>query len=574
MLQDFEVTEKDVAILEVEITSEVADVVWLKDSKPLDLKNEKIQYIKQGTLRKLVLSNISVHDEGEYMCKLFDQSCIAEVTVVELPPEIITKMEDVRTAIGDRAKFEIELTKGDALVHWFKDGEELQFSEHVQLSIDGKRQKLKVYNVQHDDAGLYVCQVGRQTSKANLIVERPDVEFIKRLPDITRVPLDTDALLVIEISKSDVPVQWFKNGMKVEESKKYEMINEDHIRKLIIKECSVDDVTEYTAVISNVKTSTQLEIEVFQSPPKISVESSKTFTVDKGENVEMAVKFSASPKPVDKWSSNGLILENSKRILTKIDDDLATLTIKNVQSEDSKNYTLKLTNPFGDASTDVYLIVRCEPEKPQGPLLIKDIANDSVTIEWKPPINGKGYPAVKYFIEMFKITGESWLKVGEVDSNCVTYRIVNLEKDSSYIFRLMAINEIGFSEPLESSEVKIGSIFEKPGPPTGPLEILGMTKSSFTIKWNHPSVDGGSSIIDYVVDIKETGAKTWQPLGTTIYDKPYIDVTSVKMNSPYVFRISARNTVGTGASYISEEPIVIGYQTSKLNAPLLMRKVP
>ncbi|XP_044005491.1 titin-like [Aphidius gifuensis] len=567
-LQDFEVTENDAAILEVEITSEVADVVWFKDSELLDLKNERIQYIKQGPVRKLVLSNISVHDEGEYMCKLFDQSCTAEVTVVELPPKIITKMKDVRTAFGDRAKFEIELTKGDALVHWFKDGTELQFSEHVRLSIDGKRQKLKVYNVQHDDAGLYVCQVGCQTSEANLIVERPDVEFIKRLPDITLVPLDTDASLVIEISKSDVPVQWFKNGIKVEESNKYEIVNNDFIRKLIIKECSVDDVMEYTAVISNVKTSTQLEIEVFQSPPKICVESAKAFTVNRGENIEMPVKFSASPKPIDKWSSNGLILNDSERMFTTVDDDLATLTIKNVRREDSKNYTLKLTNPYGDASTNIHLIVRCEPEIPQGPLFVKDIADDSVTIEWKPPIDDNGYPIVKYLIEMLKITEESWMKVGEVDNNSVTYRIMNLEKDSSYIFRLMAMNEIGFSEPLQSSKVKIESIFKKPGPPTGPLEILGMTTTSFTIKWNHPSVDGGLSIIDYIVDMKETTAKTWQQLGTTIYDKPYIDVTSVKIGSSYVFRISARNTVGTGASYISETPIVIGYETTPPSSPL------
>lgn len=77
----------------------------------------------------------------------------------ELPPEIITKLQDVTIAQGERATFEIELTKGDALVRWYKDGKELQFSDHVQLSIDGKRQKLKIYSTEIADAGEYCCQV-------------------------------------------------------------------------------------------------------------------------------------------------------------------------------------------------------------------------------------------------------------------------------------------------------------------------------------------------------------------------------------------------------------------------------
>jgi len=68
-------------------------------------------------------------------------------------------MKSVTIAKGERATFEIELTKGDALVRWFKDGNELQFSEHVQLAIDGKRQRLMVYNSVPEDDGEYSCQV-------------------------------------------------------------------------------------------------------------------------------------------------------------------------------------------------------------------------------------------------------------------------------------------------------------------------------------------------------------------------------------------------------------------------------
>lgn len=119
-------------------------------------------------------------------------------------------MQDVTIARGEKAIFDIELTKGDALVRWFKDNQELQFSEHVQLSIDGKRQKLKIYDSEPEDAGVYTCQVGKQTSSAKLTVEEPGVDFIAKLPDVTLVSVNEDATFLIEISQSNIPVTWLR----------------------------------------------------------------------------------------------------------------------------------------------------------------------------------------------------------------------------------------------------------------------------------------------------------------------------------------------------------------------------
>lgn len=119
-------------------------------------------------------------------------------------------MEDVTIAKGEKATFEIELTKGDALVRWFKNNEELQFSDRIQLSIDGKRQKLNIYDSEQGDAGNYSCEVGSQTSIATLRIEEPGVEFIKRLPEITHTPIDEDATFEVELSRADVLVKWLR----------------------------------------------------------------------------------------------------------------------------------------------------------------------------------------------------------------------------------------------------------------------------------------------------------------------------------------------------------------------------
>lgn len=81
-LQDFEVKERDVAILEVEITSETAEVTWQKDGEPLSPREDKLEFVNEGNVRKLFIRMTSVHDEGEYTCSLPDEECSAEVIVV------------------------------------------------------------------------------------------------------------------------------------------------------------------------------------------------------------------------------------------------------------------------------------------------------------------------------------------------------------------------------------------------------------------------------------------------------------------------------------------------------------
>lgn len=273
-LQDLEITERECTILEVEITSTTAKVEWRKDGVNVDVNHPKYEFVTDKGIRKLIIRITSIHDEGEYTCVLFDEECSAEVTVVELPPEIITKLQDQTVTKGDRTMFEIELTKGDALVHWFKDGEDLQFSEHVQLSIDGKRQKLKIYNTDVEDGGVYSCEVGRQKSSARLTVYEPSLTFIKKLPERTGIPNNTDAILLVELSKPDVEVKWLRDGELITQNEKYTIITEKTIRKLIIKKATHTDEFEYTCVAEDIQTSTKLVAEEIPSPPKGPLEIS------------------------------------------------------------------------------------------------------------------------------------------------------------------------------------------------------------------------------------------------------------------------------------------------------------
>lgn len=260
-LQDYEAKELEAAILEVELTSETAEVQWLKDSQPLQEIKNKVKFLRDGKIRKLIIRTTSVHDEGEYTCVMNDMECSAEVTVIELPPQITTRLVDQTIAAGERATFNIELTKGDALVRWYKDEEELSFSERIQLSIDGKCQKLMIYQATVEDAGTYTCVVGDQDSTAALTVEEPEADFVLRLPDVTLVTKTKDAEFRVELSQPDVEVTWLVKGKPIKPSKKYSVHVEGTIQRLVVHDSHEDDETDYSCVAGNVTSASVLKVE-------------------------------------------------------------------------------------------------------------------------------------------------------------------------------------------------------------------------------------------------------------------------------------------------------------------------
>lgn len=356
-LEDLESNELETVVLEVEITSETATVAWYKDGEEIKPKENKFEMVKKGKVHQLVVKDVTVYDEGEYTCVLADQECSGDVVVIELPPKILYDLEHLTIAQGEKASFEVELTKGDALCRWFKNGEEIQFSDHVQLRIDGKKQKLKIYDAVLEDSGEYSCIVGDQVSTGSLTVEKPLVEFVKRLPDITLVTKDNEVTFTVELSQSDVDVEWFQNGEPIKPSNKFTIIDENTVKKLVIKNAQESDAQQYTCVASNVKTTTKLKVEIIKSAPTITLEDcNKTFKVRKDEDVTFTVKFNATPKPEGDWTVSENMIKKTNRTEPKITENSASLTIKKIVETDAGDYKIRLKNICGEAETSLKVI--------------------------------------------------------------------------------------------------------------------------------------------------------------------------------------------------------------------------
>ena len=133
------------------------------------------------------------------------------LSILELPPEFTKKIQPVNATVGEeKAVFEIELSKGDAITKWFKNGQEVGLSGRVQSKIDGKIQRLEIFNVESTDAGEYSCTIGNEKCTANLSVEEPKVNFEAKLPETTTASVGQEVQLSVQLTSETESVQWLK----------------------------------------------------------------------------------------------------------------------------------------------------------------------------------------------------------------------------------------------------------------------------------------------------------------------------------------------------------------------------
>lgn len=92
------------------------------------------------------------------------------------------------------------------------------------------------------------------------------------------------------------------------------------------------------------------------------------------------------------------------------------------------------------------------PSKPSGPIAVKDLDRNSVTIEWKAPKDDGGSPVTRYVIEKRDAKRSLWSPVGKVDSDTFSCKATDLTEGADYVFRVIAENAKGAGDALEMED--------------------------------------------------------------------------------------------------------------------------
>ena len=100
----------------------------------------------------------------------------------------------------------------------------------------------------------------------------------------------------------------------------------------------------------------------------------------------------------------------------------------------------------------VATVVLERPDPPIDPEVF-DKTPTSCTITYKKPLRDGGSKIVAYFIESKYSYSDRWEKRG--GSKWLEHTVINLTPGSKVKFRVMAVNKIGRSEPVETDEVAL-----------------------------------------------------------------------------------------------------------------------
>lgn len=81
-----------------------------------------------------------------------------------------------------------------------------------------------------------------------------------------------------------------------------------------------------------------------------------------------------------------------------------------------------------------------------------DVAKSTVSLSWARPRDDGGSRVTGYYVERREVSTEKWVRHNKTHITTTMYNVSGLIPDAEYMFRVVAQNDIGQSEPGPASE--------------------------------------------------------------------------------------------------------------------------
>ncbi|NXO12821.1 OBSL1 protein, partial [Oriolus oriolus] len=215
-LADVETFEKETATFHLELSHPGVTGVWTRDGirvKP----SSTCRISATGCGHSLTLERLALEDSGTVTFTADTLRCSAHLRVREPPVTMLRVPRDLGVPETGVASFECELSRPNAEVKWFKDGQELRPGPTCRIYSAGRRRILQLSRCELTDAGSYTCDAGDCQASATLHVQERQVHIVQELQDV-QVQEGDNAVFTCEVSHGDVKGEWFRDGEKIKVS--------------------------------------------------------------------------------------------------------------------------------------------------------------------------------------------------------------------------------------------------------------------------------------------------------------------------------------------------------------------
>ncbi|KAM6989312.1 obscurin [Tautogolabrus adspersus] len=367
--------------------------------------------------------------------------------LAKLPKGVFTRTCTVTE--GKHAKLSCFVT-GHPKPHiiWRKDGSNIsEGRRHVIYEDQAENFILKILYCKQTDNGLYTCNatnMAGQTYSAVLVtVKEPKVPFRRKLQDV-EVQEKASATLLCEVPVNSTQANWFMEETRLEQSIKYNMVQEGTLRRLTIHNVTTNDDGVYICEMKE-GSRTVAELTVLGN---ITKKLPRRTVVPVSDTVIFCVELEQPCKDAY-WTRNGEKLKEDSRISIACVLRQYTLTIRDCQADDSGEVAFVA----GDCKTSTRFSVtaaRKHPPDPPVDAVVQNKTDSSITLQWSPPDSDRPVPIKGYIVERRKVGTQTWQRCSAGESLVSTeITISKFTEEASYQFRISAMNDFGQSAYLE-----------------------------------------------------------------------------------------------------------------------------
>ncbi|CAH1262503.1 NCAM2 [Branchiostoma lanceolatum] len=551
------------------------------------------RFQKDPDTNSLQIANVTLDDEDTYTCEAsqttngqYDELQI--LLDVQVPPTLVTSPSSSNGTVGRDVTLLCQATGDpDPTYSWFRDStdpsNELTAERFVFSQQNGVVDKmtLTITALTKADEGKYICQAsngaGTAEATANVFVYVPP-SIID--PQDTSTPEGQSVDLRCSATGDPTPMlQWKKGGGDmVDGSDPRFTVSTDPLTGetiLTISQVTYNDRGSFTCIATNLGGTDQktLNLDV-QFKPKVDDSTPAVAATWVGNPVNLTCSFTSNPAPDIKWSLNNNDIQEGTSYAVFPSASGSTLQVTPTDDGSFGMYNCTASNSLGTANREVLLKEAVAPEPPSN-VRTGEQTPTSVKLAFDAPMSDGGVPVTKYIIQYTVVTGDNSTAVTKNFTTIApagTVEIPGLKPETPYKFNVVAVNDVGSSDPsdppllITTKEIRV---------PYKPAIVNNSADDStqYTLKWQAPNT-GGSALTQYTIKYRPLDSDgDFETVTVTETGKQSYIITGLSPQTTYEVQLTASNDKGesakatiqfrTGEPEATEKPGVISRRASE-----------
>ncbi|XP_037744340.1 neuronal cell adhesion molecule isoform X43 [Chelonia mydas] len=531
---------------------------WIKEGGELPINRTFFENFK----KTLKIIEVSEADSGKYKCVARNPlgSTHHTITVtVKAAPYWITAPRNLVLSPGEDGTL-ICRANGNPKpnISWLTNGVPIAIApEDPSRKVDGDT--IIFSDVQERSSAVYQCNASNEygyllaNAFVNVLAEPPRI--LTPANKLYQIIANNPALLDCAFFGSPVPeIEWFK-GVKGSILHGDLYVFHDN-GTLEIPVAQKDSTGTYTCVARNKLGKVQNEVHLEVKDPTMIIKQPEYKIIQKGGQVsfECTIKHDRTLMPTITWlKDNGELPVDERFIIHK--DSLA---IMNVTDKDDGTYTCVANTTLDSVSASAVLTVVDRPDPPFD-LELTDQLERSIQLSWIPGYDNNS-PITNFVIEYEDGMREPgvWHYQTEVHGTQTTVQL-KLSPYVNYSFRVIAVNEIGRSQPSEASEQYLTKAAKPDENPSG-VQGIGSEPDNLVIIWEPlKGFQSNGPGLQYKVSWRQKDVgDEWTSVIVANVSKYIVSGTPTFV--PYEIKVQALNDLG----YAPEPAEVIGHSGEDL----------